>query len=354
MITIFESQTYEVILNRMLSKIPDTFDKREGSVIYDALAPAAAELQMMYIEMDSWLNESFADTATREYLVRRASEIGLFPNPATHAVMTGYFEPRTLELTPANRFNLGIYNYQILESLGDGRYLLTCETAGAAPNTVLGDLTPIEEIPGLTEARLIDCAIFGEDEEDTEALRERYFRWVSSDPRDGNVADYESWCDTHAGIGRYKVIPLWNGANTVKVSILDSNNEPASTALINEFQEYLDPKSEGLGNGVAPIGSIVTVSTATTVTINVSATITLAEGYVEASGIDEAVTEFLRGISYKDNKIYYFELGCAILNCPCVGSISSLEVNGAMGDLILGAEQIPKFGTGTWTVSENG
>lgn len=353
MIFIFESQTYEVILSRMLSRIPDTFDKREGSVIYDALAPAAAELQMMYLEMDSWLNESFADTATRDYLIRRASEIGMTPNPATYAVMTGYFAPTTLELTSANRFNLGTYNYQILEHIGEGYYLLTCDTPGSAPNTVLGDLTPIDEVPGLEEARLVNCAIYGEDEEDTEALRERYFRWVKSDPRDGNVADYESWCDTHAGIGRYKVIPLWNGANTVKVSILDSNNQPASQALINEFQEYLDPGSKGLGNGVAPIGAIVTVSTASTVTVNVAATITLAEGYVQATGIDEAVIEFLNNVSYKENKIYYFELGCAILNCPCVDTISSLEVNGTTGDISLVGEQIPIFGTGTWTVSEN-
>ena len=35
----YESQTTETILRRMLDKVPDSLDKREGSIIYDALAP---------------------------------------------------------------------------------------------------------------------------------------------------------------------------------------------------------------------------------------------------------------------------------------------------------------------------
>ncbi len=51
----FESITFESIIKRMLSKIPSDMDKREGSIIYDALAPVALELQLMYIELDNIL-----------------------------------------------------------------------------------------------------------------------------------------------------------------------------------------------------------------------------------------------------------------------------------------------------------
>ena len=37
----YEDMTYEHILQGMLNRVPDDIDKREGSVIYDALAPAA-------------------------------------------------------------------------------------------------------------------------------------------------------------------------------------------------------------------------------------------------------------------------------------------------------------------------
>lgn len=39
-----DQMTFESILSAMLQRVPDTVDKREGSVIYDALSPAAAEL----------------------------------------------------------------------------------------------------------------------------------------------------------------------------------------------------------------------------------------------------------------------------------------------------------------------
>ena len=40
----YEEMTFEAILERMLNRIPDSLDKREGSVIYDAIAPAALEI----------------------------------------------------------------------------------------------------------------------------------------------------------------------------------------------------------------------------------------------------------------------------------------------------------------------
>nr|DAY72236.1 MAG TPA: Baseplate J like protein [Caudoviricetes sp.] len=32
----YENQTENIILNRMLEKVPNDIDKREGSIIYDA------------------------------------------------------------------------------------------------------------------------------------------------------------------------------------------------------------------------------------------------------------------------------------------------------------------------------
>ena len=48
----YEALTFEAILERMLGRVDDSFDKREGSVIYDALAPAAVESESVYFELD--------------------------------------------------------------------------------------------------------------------------------------------------------------------------------------------------------------------------------------------------------------------------------------------------------------
>ncbi|MBW7458395.1 phage tail protein, partial [Paenibacillus sepulcri] len=73
----YELATFDAILSRMLGRISDSIDKREGSIIYDACAPAAAELAQMYIELDINYHLSFADTASGEYLTRRTTEFGV-------------------------------------------------------------------------------------------------------------------------------------------------------------------------------------------------------------------------------------------------------------------------------------
>ena len=76
----YEQITYEGILDRMLARVrmaEPELDTREGSLIYTALAPAAVEMQLMYIELDTVLNETFADTQSLPYLTRRAAERGV-------------------------------------------------------------------------------------------------------------------------------------------------------------------------------------------------------------------------------------------------------------------------------------
>ena len=64
---------FETILQRMLDRVPNTFDKREGAVIYDALAPAARELANMYDAIDEKLRNTFAGTADRDWLINRCA-----------------------------------------------------------------------------------------------------------------------------------------------------------------------------------------------------------------------------------------------------------------------------------------
>ena len=49
----YETQTFETIMDRCLSRVSSSVDKREGSVIYDALAPACAELATLYTELSN-------------------------------------------------------------------------------------------------------------------------------------------------------------------------------------------------------------------------------------------------------------------------------------------------------------
>lgn len=341
--------TFNELMESMLSRIPDTIDKREGSVIWDALAPAAYELQEAYADMEEKIKNTYARTADRNGLILRAQEFGLAPNAATAAIRQGVFTPANLNIAIGQRFNFDALNFVVTEKIANGEYKLTCETVGAIGNYGSGALLPMEYIPGLETANLSDeVIIYGEDDEDTEVFRERYFEEIKKNARDGNVAQYENWANEFPGIGSCKVFPLWNGANTVKVSILDAVQRPATNDLIAQFQEYLDPDSEGLGNGIAPIGAVVTVGTAQSKTINVSATITLAAGYDALGDVEADLEAMFTEMAYKKTTVSYMTIGATLLKNSSVDRINNLLVNGGQQDIDLENEEIAILGTTTW------
>ena len=52
----YENMTFENIMDRCLARVSASVDKREGSIVYDAIAPAAAELAILYIELAYLMN----------------------------------------------------------------------------------------------------------------------------------------------------------------------------------------------------------------------------------------------------------------------------------------------------------
>lgn len=340
------AETYEQILDRVLDRIPNTYDKREGSVIFDAIAPMAYELSVFYQVYETLLNNTFAGTASREWLIKRCSEIGIAPFEATYAERKGVFTPETLELAIGERFNYEQVNFIVTEKLGDGVYALRCETAGEVGNLGEGRLIPINYINGLESAYLSgEVLVYGEDEEDTEVLRKRYFDTLPTMTLDGNIAQYNKWCREYAGIGNHKIFPLWNGKNTVKVSILSSENTMASDTLINEFQEYLDPESKGLGMGKAPIGAVVTVATATEKPINIEATVMYRQGYYSPVGLEESIREYLLNLNYNRTTVSYTAIASLVQNNEAIDLVMDVTVNGAKANVELGEEEIACIGT---------
>lgn len=200
----YEDTTYEVLLERMLGRVPDKFDKREGSVIWDTHSPTAIELQILYIELDTILKEAYGDSASREFLILRCRERGIYPHEATHAVLKGVFAPSTVDVT-GQRFNIGDINYVVTGKIADGEYQVECETAGKTGNQFFGTMIPIEYINGLQSAELVEILIPGEDEEETEDLRKRYFASFGENAFGGNRADYLEKTNAIPGVGRTKV-----------------------------------------------------------------------------------------------------------------------------------------------------
>jgi len=151
----FEEKTFESILDSMLSNVPQDIDKREGSIIYDALAPAAMELANAYVELNLILDETFADTASRFSLIKRCKERGIEPLPATYAIGKGVFD---MDVPLRWRFSLDDLNFFVTEKIEDNTYKLQCEQSGDIGN-VSGELIPIDYLDGL---KYFQCGMVAE------------------------------------------------------------------------------------------------------------------------------------------------------------------------------------------------
>lgn len=314
----YEEITYELLLERMLEKarsVNANLDTREGSLVWLSHAPAAVELQNLYLQLDNILRETFADTASREYLLLRAAERGIVPYSATPATLRLQITPPTLELDANTRFSIGACNYGVTDSFGNGAYELTCETAGEIGNAWSGPVLPIDYVEGLESCTITGLLVPGEDEEDTEAFRKRYFDSLNAQAFGGNRADYLEKINAIPGVGGAKVYRAWNGdirpaelmppdetgawveqvsapapvkawlqkvfaaantrkltvGGTVKVVIINSTFSTPSEALIDLVQTAVDPmENAGEGVGIAPIGHVVTVEGVLDETVDVA------------------------------------------------------------------------------------
>lgn len=344
--------TYEEILQRMLDRVPEKYDKRESSVIFSALAPAAVELELMYIELKHYYEQMFADTASREFLIRRAVERGLSPYPASKAVFRVLAKPEMINIPIGSRFNYEEYNYRIIEKVKDGEYRAEAETPGGAFNAVRGDLTPIEYINGLERAWIEDILIPGEDEEDTEAFRERYFESFDVDPYGGNIRDYKEKTNKLAGIGATKVTPIWKGGGTVLLTILDGDFNKANPSLIKYAQEEIDPEPQGQGYGIAPIGHTVTVRTVDDVAINIKTKITFETNITYKSlenEIKEKIESYLLELRKEWSKVECLVVRIAqietrILDIAGVLDVENTSLNGQTKNLQLDVYEVPVLG----------
>lgn len=345
----FEDMTYEKILQNALSRVDSDIDKRQGSIIFDALAPFCAELAQAYIQLDRVLSESFGDTASREYLIKRAGERGLSVYPASRAVIRGAFD---CMLNVGDRFNLGEYNYAVTQYIDFDSYYyykLECETEGECGNQ-LGRLIPIESIAGLSHAQATELITLGEDEEDTEAFRQRYLDSLLNQGFGGNTTDYRNWVKAIDGIGGVKVFKAddWLGAGTVRVVIQASDFTVVSADKVSEVQEKIDPSASGSGVGIAPIGHQVTVSGADGVELEISAELTLEEGETLSEvrvEIEEKITQYLMELNSQWESVdritvFAMQLGARALEVNGVSDISNIEINGSQSNLRLGQEQI--------------
>ena len=342
-----EIPTYEELLQRCLDRIPSTLDKRQASVIYNALAPCCAELAQLWIKLASTYDLVFVDTAVGEALDALVKQNGMTRKEATYALRKGEFN---MVVPVGSRFSDGTLNYIVTENItGTNNSRLECETAGAVGNTYYGSLIPISYIDGLTTAELTDIIDSGEDIESDDALRERYLEWVTAPEFGGNISDYQVKVKALTGVGGCKVIPVWNGGGTVKLIITNSTYGVPDQSLMDYVQQEVDPTGDQTGLGIAPIGHVVTVVGAEEASLSVACKLVLETGKTiedVQTNINNIVDNYFGYLastwdSQENLIIRISQLETRVLGVDGVLDINSLTVNGTTNNIQLTSTQIP-------------
>lgn len=107
------SHDFDYYLDELMDNVSDDVDKREGSIIYDALAPAATVLAEEAITLANTIEFIYTQTSTGEFLDYRAVERGTSRIAATKT---------QVKATAIDRNNLPVTNIQIgdrFASIGD-------------------------------------------------------------------------------------------------------------------------------------------------------------------------------------------------------------------------------------------
>ena len=399
----YEAQTYESILARMLQKalsINSNLDTREGSLVWYGDAPAAVELQNLYIALDTVLNETFADTATRPYLILRAAERGLSPQPASPAILQMAITPTTLFLPLNTRFSIGELNYYVSADRGSGNYELTCETAGEAGNNYTGTVIPIEYVDGLETCKITSVLVPGEDEEDTELFRQRYLNSLNAQAFGGNQIDYIEKVNAIPGVGGVKVYRAWNGdlkpanmippkeaeawieglsgvpepvklwldtvyaaaknnmftvGGTVKLVVINSTFTVPSPTLVEQVQTAVDPlQNAGEGVGIAPIGHVVRVEGVQEETVDLGFALYYQRGWSweDVSGyVTEAINGYFLELaqSWADQDealvVRISQIESRLLGITGILDIANITINEKAANHTLALDHIPVLGS---------
>ena len=361
-----DGNSFEQILDRTLSnELLSDVDKREGSIVYDTLAPVCIELADAYAKMDILESQLSLLTATGSNLDNRAYEQGMAREQETQAERIGTFKKYQIDeqtgeyvkdendnkilidmdIPEGSRFVSPENDSIIYEFIGKDdkdENILRCETYGTVGNEYTGTILPLTAIPDLVEAKITGTHIPAQDTESDDELRTRVINKLNSLSFGGNIDAYIEKVSGIDGVGTCKVFPAWQYNGSVLLSVVDSSYEPITQSFADRIKEEIDPEeSSGQGVGFAPIGHYVTITTPIKSNVKVQfhldleADVTIGNVQEECEQKIEEYFNSVRHEFYQDKTlgIYRARIIDKILEIPEVLNVTDVLLNDVNADI---------------------
>ena len=322
------------ILDKMLSAMPESYQKTIGFPTYDLLAAVSLRMEGTDTTIDEARQqldpENLHDSALDRYIYPRSGlerKAATFAHGSLTVTGTGTVEQGTLFESGGG---VQYYATETVAIEGEGTVPVTCTVDGTAGNLPAHSVTQMPvAVQGIASCDNPEPIGGGYAEESDSEYYARYLVVLRTPATSGNVYHYVQ------------------GANTVDVVIADNAGQPASPALVKSVQDYIDPDSEGAGRGQAPIGAQCFVTAATGKAITVSCTVTKSDTVTEdilTSGIKESGAAYLAGTVFTQDYVSYAQIGAAIMDTPGVIDYAGLKVSGGIVNIAIAERECPVLG----------
>ncbi len=352
------------IEQKILNNIELDVDKTEGGFVWDMTYPTALEeAELLEYWLPLALKANFHMWAKGIWLDYHAEDCGLVRKPATYAYgdltvegIAGTIIPKDFVFSVPSENGVAAIDFLTLEeSEIPEEGLLTIRIQAVESGTgsnVARDTIAIMKNPlkGITNITNPNNLTGGTAAESDDSLRQRIDDLYAGrgDSYVGNKADYERWAKEVAGVGYAHCIPVYAGANTVKVVIMDSNGEPANDEICQAVELHIFGTDRDDINRLAPIGIVqYEVSPPTLSKINFSFDLKLKKNYtvkaVEKS-FREALRDYYGELVESDGKVepvVYVHVSAILSQVAGVADFKHLRINGKIGNVIFGEDEFP-------------
>lgn len=347
----FDDITPESIKAGVLGGLEGKLDTREGSFANDMAAPLALALYQLYRDMNRIPDIAWVHADSGSYLDMAAADLGIASRKS------GAKAKATLQIVGApgtgiaagklfcteSGYAFAAIQAAVIPQTGELALVAEAQKSGEAYNVGANVITlQYDNDPAITAVGNPAPAQGGADPESDAALYDRIVAARQKPSVSGNVHDYERWALEVSGVGAARVFPLWDGAGTVKVLVVDEARKPVDAAVIKRCAGHIEE--------LRPIGATVSVVTATERSIAIVAEVELAEPLETVlARFRAAAADYLASIAFGEAEILYSQLGAILISTPGVRDYANLQLNGAAGNVRLAAEESPILGEITWS-----
>lgn len=316
-----------ITIDEIYNNLKQSYETESGLKLNDGgdmalrFYAVAAELVSLWAQSDYVNRQCFPQTAVGEFLDKHAEMRGLSRGGAVKA--QGYIRfsisaarSRDVYIPAGTRcMTASLAEYVTTADAFVRAGQLYCDAraeaiyAGKSGNAAAGKVNIMQNAPvGISGVTNPLPFTGGEDSESDEELRKRVLKSYGTIPNGGNAAYYEMLAQNVAGVSEVVVLPRERGRGTVDI-IISSDSGMPTNELISKVSAAMEARRE--------ICADVTVSAPISTSVDVTAEISIANGYAAESVIENVQNAIM---AYFNGKL----LGKSVLCAELVNIIYSI------------------------------